>query len=158
VELAEDDDEVTVEAEEVAVDAELERRQAVLAYKEAAGWYGPTGDRTTNAGMALHRLVVAYGLYRARQNGGTRSARPDLDRLWTQFFLACAVPVGLFLSFQMTLPWVVYLARNETAFLLAHIGAVGICMATGHRVVRRELDAAAEAAVMDGRRPERRVT
>jgi len=149
--LAEDDEETPVEAEQATVDSEFERRQAVIAYQEAAGWYGPIGDRATKAGMALHRLVVAYRLYRERQHGGTRRARPDLDRLWTQFFLAFAVPGGLFLSVQMNSPWLAYLAPGGTAFLLLHIAAVGLCMAAGHRVVRRELDAAAETAVEDGR-------
>jgi hypothetical protein len=142
-----------------AVEAELERSDAAAAYEDAAGWNPPVlGDRSVQVGMALHRLVVAFRLCRERQHAGTRTARPDLDRLWTHFFLACGVLGGLLLSELTGFSWLAHLAPNRTVFGLVYVGALVLCVATGHRVVGRELRAAAEAAVRQGRRPVRRVT
>jgi hypothetical protein len=159
-ERAEDEREAQADVEAAAVEeAELQRQDAIAAYQEAAGWYRPPlGDRAAEAGMVLHRLVVAYRLYRQRQGAGVRGSRPDLDRLWTHFFLACSVLGGIAVSTFTPFAWLEYLAPNASVFTLVYVGALLVCVITGRRAVSRELRAAAEAAVTQGRRPVQRVT
>ena len=159
-ERASEEQELEAEAAEVAAeDAEQQRTVAVAAYQEEAGWYPAVrADKWGEAARAIHRLVAAHRLYRERQDSGARNARPDLDRLWTQFYLACAIPGGLVLGEVARGSWLERWATNGALFTLVHLGALIPCMVTGRRVVGRELRAAAEAAVMQGQQSVPRVT
>jgi predicted nucleic acid-binding Zn-ribbon protein len=159
-ELDEEEHQLRADAEEdAAADAQASREAAAASYEVAAGWQPTiTADRASAAGAALHRLVVAYRLYRERQDASTRRARPDLDRLWTQFFLSCAVFGGLLISTLTRFSVLDYLAPHPTLFGVVIVGGLLACVGTGQRAVRRELRAEAEAAVEEGRAPVRRVT
>src|SRR4051812_14976160 len=63
------DDEVDLESDDgpeiAAQDAEQAFRDQIWAYQRVVGWYPATPeDRWMAAGNSLHRLVVAYRLYR----------------------------------------------------------------------------------------------
>lgn len=122
----------------------------VWAYKRAMGWYpANAGDRGVALGNSLHRLVTAYRLYRERQER-TTGARPDLDRLWLQFFLALGLLGGVWLGFLTSSAWRELLMASDVRLGVIYGGTLLLAFATGMRVVGRELRAAAETAVRQG--------
>jgi hypothetical protein len=133
-----------------AHDAEQAFREQVWAYQRAKGWY-PAGpeDRWTAAANALHRLVIAYRLYRDRQERAGR-ARPDLDRPWLHFFLVLGIFAGVWLGVFTSAVWGELLLANETPFVVFHVTCLFLAIITGKRAVERELHAAAEMAVEQG--------
>jgi hypothetical protein len=148
------DDEVELESNEeaeiAAHDAEEAFREQVWAYQRAQGWY-PAGpeDHWTAAANALHRLVAAYRLYRNRQEREGR-ARPDLDRLWLQFFLVLGIFGGVWLGVFTSTAWGELFLANETPFAVFHVTCLFLSIITGKRAAERELHAAAEMAVKQG--------
>jgi hypothetical protein len=148
------DEEIELESDDAPEianqDAEQVFRDHVSAYQRAMGWYPSTPeDRWTAVGNGLHRFVAAYRLYRDRQESASL-ARPDLDRLWLQFFLSLSVMGGVWLGFFTSSTWADLLLANETGFALFHVGMLFLAILTGKRVVGRELRAAGEIAVHRG--------
>jgi hypothetical protein len=145
---ARDEAELREEAEEAdrleAPQREMDR--AVEAYQRDAGWKPEwTWNRSMDTGNALHRMAEAHRLYRERQERGAHAARPDLDRLWTQFLMTCAVVAGCALIAIIWVP-AEALERNMPTFAFFCVVGLIACIVTGNRVVERELRAAAETA------------
>ena len=152
--------EVELEPADLAAPSEAQNRftQAVIDYQRDSGWY-PTGpeDKWIAAANGLHRLRVAYQLYRRRQDSHSRG-RPDLDRLWTHFFLAMGVGAGVATGVTINPAWLNFLFSNDARFALVYGVVMLAILLTGRRAVRQELRAAAEAAVRKGELPTRSVT
>ena len=149
VELLEAEDKTPEAADVDQVDEAL-----VDAYGREQGWYpGVPEDKAARAGNALHRLVVAYRLYRARQDESGQAARPDLDRRWTHFFLTSACLGGFVMTLILADAWLGWLAEEEVRFVLCYFPLLFGTIITGQRAVEAELRAAAESATRRGYRP-----
>ena len=105
-------------------------------------------DHLDGPGYGFHRLAKAYRLYRERQERTARPALPDLDRRWTQFFLACGGTAGYVLAMIF---WVDVVARlPEDLFIAAPVVLAGLVVITGSRATRAELAAADPAKIRAG--------
>jgi hypothetical protein len=140
----------TVAAEEYAEQEMLREENAKLARlsDDLATTYVPDNlyaNEAIAAGNALHRLTLAYGLYRARQNRMSRPAAPELDRRWIMFFLVCAAGGGYVLALIL---WTDVLVRLPEEVFAAIPPVWGIAaLITGSRAVRAELAAADPASI-----------
>jgi predicted nucleic acid-binding Zn-ribbon protein len=153
---AEDEQEEREEAEEdsralAEQEAQVALDVAVADYVRDAGWYSRAPeDHWVAAGNRLHRLVVAHRIYRQRQSRALTVQRPDLDRLWMRFFISVSLFGALVVSLFLSVAWLEVLVDNQVLFVVLFLGLLVASIATGHRVVERELRAAAEAAVKQG--------
>ena len=139
-------------AEEAAAMEKRNRfNEAVWEYKERAGWFPATYSREARAGAGLHRLVVAYRLYRGRHEASSRRARPDLDRKWTAFAIMLGLTGGIIISlFVSDTSWIDAVLADETRFVIVWLGLLLGTVITGQRAVGAELQAAAEYEVARG--------
>ncbi|HET9603550.1 MAG TPA: hypothetical protein VFO96_04620 [Gemmatimonadales bacterium] len=142
--------EIGAAEEAAAVRQRNEFNEAVWQYKARAGWFPPAYGRYAQAGAGLHRLAVAYRLYRGRQEMTARPARPDLDRKWTAFAIMLGLTGGFVLSILLMNGWADFLLADGTRFVIVWIGLLVGCVLTGDRAVDAELQAEAEFQVGRG--------